>query len=564
MIVEHWIHRLARLAKAEPEKRFDRLFREITRPEFLQHAFEAIKDNKGANTPGADGKTKKNWSEREAQRLSQDLRNGTYSPTPVRRVYIPKKSGKMRPLGIPTFSDRVAQSAVKIVLEALYEPVFMDCSHGFRPGKGCYTALASVYDNPKVRIDWVVEGDIQGCFDNVSHHILIRLLHKRIKDDRFLKLISLFLKAGYFEREQWFPSNEGTPQGGIISPILANIYLHEMDRYVEEEIGANKEVPQTRKEAKERINPDWQATQSRITYIRAQLAGKRGERSAEQKEALRKELAELLVTRKSQPCFLKPIKPRIVYVRYADDFVIILRNMPKAEAERIKERLTKWVWGNLRLVLSPEKTSITHIMEGFVFLGYKFLSKKTTNSSQPSVKMTIPFESENAKLKLIRDICSCQGASEVETIRRINSVLWGWMMYYSCVTAPSRTFSRVLSKVWSIYGAYVSRKHDMHIGKAAKRWMRRCPPSKHNLKGGQKTWMATSIEPSGKKRVEYLICFTPSKRSLNSVAMKARGNVAMTQKQAGNVSRDIRRAVCGESCSHGSEGAGEKRAPISE
>ncbi|MHB9037304.1 MAG: reverse transcriptase domain-containing protein [Armatimonadota bacterium] len=211
----HRIHKLAQLAKDDPEKRFDRLLREVARPDFLIYAYEQIEDNKGSNTPGIDGKTKRHFDLQKAAELAASLRSGTYSPNPVKRVYIRKKSGKLRPLGIPTFADRVVQSAIKLILEALYEPLFLDCSHGFRPAHSCHTALLDIYDSPNVRIDWVVEGDIQGFFDNVNHQILMKLLHKRIRDDRFLRLIAKFLKVGYFEREMWNPSKKGTPQGGI-------------------------------------------------------------------------------------------------------------------------------------------------------------------------------------------------------------------------------------------------------------------------------------------------------------------------------------------------------------
>jgi group II intron reverse transcriptase/maturase len=516
MIVVHRLHRLVRLAKADPNKRFDRLFREVTKTDFLMLAFEHIKDNKGSGTPGRDGMTKTDWSLARAEELAQSLRDGTYVPTPVRRVYIPKKSGKLRPLGIPTFSDRVVQSALKLILEALYEPVFLDCSHGFRPRRGCHTALAAIYDNPKVRIDWVVEGDIQGCFDNVNHHILIRLLQRRIADDRLLQLIAKFLCAGYFEREQWNPTKAGTPQGGILSPLLANIYLHELDKYVLSEFGANQEPSQSKQEAAQRENPQWRRIDSRITYLRAMLDGRR--KRIGNADDLHAELQALLKQRKATPHLSRPIKPRITYVRYADDFVIVLRSLPKAEAEKIKAKLTAWVADNLRLVLSPEKTALTHITEGFTFLGYKFLPKKGNTSTQPRVKLTIPYESVNAKIELIRDICRCQSQPEVDVIRRINSILWGWMCYYTCATAPSRTFYYLLAQVWSLYGSYVSRKHDCHIGAAAKRWMTRCPASPRNPKGGQKTWTAEARNHDGQPRQEYLLCNTPAKRHLRDVA----------------------------------------------
>lgn len=501
---------------ADPAKRFDRLFREVTKTDFLMLAFEHIKDNKGSSTPGVDGMTKNDWSFPQAEALAQSLREGTYVPTPVRRVYILKKSGKLRPLGIPTFSDRVVQSALKLILEALYEPVFLDCSHGFRPRRGCHTALAALYDNPKVRIDWVVEGDIQGCFDNVDHHILIRLLQRRIADDRLLKLIAKFLSAGYFERETWNPTKTGTPQGGILSPLLANIYLHELDQYVRSEFGANQEPHQSKQETAQRENPEWKRLQGRIRYIRAMLDGRRNQ--VGNADDLRAELRALLKERKATPHLWLPIKPRITYVRYADDFVIVLRSLPKTEAEKIKAKLTAWVADNLHLVLSPEKTALTHITEGFTFLGYKFLAKKGNTGTQPRAKLTIPYASANAKIELIRDICRCHSHPEVEVIRRINSILWGWMSYYSCATAPSRPFSYLLSQVWSLYGSYVSRKHGCSIGAAAKRWMVRCPVTPHNPKGGQKTWLAQTRNQAGQPRLEYLLCSTPAKRSLCDVA----------------------------------------------
>jgi len=524
MIVVYRLHRLVRLAKADPAKRFDRLFREVTKTDFLMFAFEQIKDNKGSSTPGVDGMTKNDWSVPQAEELARSLQNGTYVPTPVRRVYIPKKSGKLRPLGIPTFSDRVVQSALKLILEALYEPVFLDCSHGFRPRRGCHTALAAIYDNPKVRIDWVVEGDIQGCFDNVNHQILIRLLQRRIADDRLLQLIARFLSAGYFEREVWNPTKAGTPQGGILSPLLANIYPHELDKYMLSEFGANQEPPQSKQETAQRENPEWKRIQGRINYLRSMLDGRR--KSVGTTDDLHAELQALLKLRKATPHLLRPIKPRIAYVRYADDFVIVLRSLPRTEAERIKAKLTEWVATNLRLVLSPEKTALTHITEGFTFLGYKFLPKKGDTGTQPRVKLTIPYESVNAKFELIRDICRCQSHQEVEVIRRINSILWGWMSYYNCATAPSRTFHYLLSRVWSLYGSYVSRKHGCHIGAAAKRWMIRCPASPQNPMGGQKTWMAEARNHDGRPRQEYLLCFTPATRNLRDVARQIyRGKV---------------------------------------
>jgi group II intron reverse transcriptase/maturase len=485
-------------------------------------AYEQIKNNKGSKTPGIDGLNRFDWNEDRAAKLVAQLQSGKYEPAPVRRVFICKKNkpGEKRPLGIPTFGDRVVQCALKLLLEALYEPIFMECSHGFRPRRACQTALHQVVDCPTVRIDWVVEGDIKGCFSNISHQRLLRLLQKRIKDDRLLKLIAKFLKAGYFERERWNPTKEGTPQGGIISPILANIYLHELDKFVEEEIGANKTEIQTAEEATRRLNREWRKITNKIYRRRQILRGK--QKSPRPRAEVEQELQELLKLQRSTDCKSQPIKPRITYVRYADDFVVLLRNLPKSKADRIKEKLTQWTGNELALELSPDKTAITHISEGFIFLGYKIKARKSSRDSQPRVKLMIPFESAQAKLRDIKAKCRKLSTPETEVIRTLNNVLRGWMMYYRCANAPSRVMTSVLSHTWWIYADYVSRKNGINIAKAAKRWMARCPASTVNPKGGQKSWYAETTNAKGKLVREYLLCVPVPKRSLQEVARSIR------------------------------------------
>ena len=530
MNVENRLSRLARLASADKSKRFDRLFRELTKTDLLMHAYEQIKDNKGSKTPGIDGLTKFSWNEECAIKLAEELRSGKYEPAPVRRVLIDKKNkpGQKRPLGIPTFGDRVVQCALKLLLEALYEPIFMECSHGFRPHRACQTAAWQVYDSPHVRIDWVVEGDIKGCFDNICHQKLLKILQRRIKDDRILKLIAQFLKAGYFDRERWNPTKAGTPQGGIISPLLANIYLHELDKYVQEEFGANQEPKQLPGERSARISKEWNKAKNQIYRLRKILKGQC--KSPMTRAEVEKELQSLLKFRATLPCTTEPIKSRIAYVRYADDFVILLRNLPKSEAERIKAKLTEWVGGELALVLSPDKTAITHIKDGFTFLGYKFMAKNI-ESAQPKVKMMIPHESAQAKLRDIKNVCQKLNTPETEIIQKLNNMLRGWMIYYRCVNAPSRVMSSVLSHTWWIYAEYVSRKNGCNIAQAAKRWIGRCPASTLNHNGGQKSWYAERANEKGEMVREYLLCVPVPKRNLRDVASKIR-NGAQTPLEA--------------------------------
>ncbi|OQA81988.1 MAG: Group II intron-encoded protein LtrA [Lentisphaerae bacterium ADurb.Bin242] len=531
MNVEFRLDRLARLASADKNKRFDRLYRELTKTDLLMYAYEQIKNNKGSKTPGIDGLNKFSWTAEKAEKLARQLENGTYEPLPVRRVLIDKKNkpGQKRPLGIPTFGDRIVQSAVKLILEALYEPIFLDCSHGFRPERACQTAMWQIIDSPQVRIDWVVEGDIKGCFDNICHQKLLVLLQRRVKDDRFLKLIAKFLKAGYFERERWNPTKAGTPQGGIISPLLANIYLHEIDEFVQNEFGANQTAKQTKKEQQSRFSEEYERNRCKINYLRAMLNGKRPmTRPREQIEA---EMREVKETRKRIACMDKPIKPRITYVRYADDFVITLRNLPKVEAERIKTRLTGWVEQELALILSPEKTLITHIKDGFKFLGYGVIERKT-EGKHPRVRMVIPYESAQNEVRDIKEVCRNFSTPETDVIRKLNNKLRGWMMYYRCVDAPSRAMVSVLSQTWWAYAEYVSRKNGCNIATAASRWIKRCPASRTNPKGGQKSWYAETTDGNGNFTQEYLIAVPIPKRSLFYVAKDIREGISTLKREA--------------------------------
>jgi len=299
---------------------------------------------------------------------------------------------------------------------------------------------------------------------------------------------------------------------------LANVYLHELDRFVLEEIGANKECSETRQEVRARINPEYRSVENRIEKRRAKLRQRGDTLSSEQSAAVKVELASLLQKRRSIPRMIRPIKPRIVYVRYADDFVIVLRNMPGAAAEQIKHRLTEWLRDTLRLELSPEKTLVTHISDGFVFLGYKFIARRRDPLHTPTVKMVVPYDALAAKVETIYEICSRHTLTEAEMIRKINNTLRGWMMYYSCVSTPSTVFHHVLHKTSWAYASYVSRKHRLTIKQAAQRWVRRSPVDTRHLVAGKKTWCTTEQTPDGTTHMEWLISKAIPKRRLVAVA----------------------------------------------
>ena len=210
---------------------FTRLYRYLLRPDIYFIAYQHLYSNKGAGTKGVNDDTADRFSEQYVTAIIEALRTGSYEPKPVRRTYIQKKNGKLRPLGLPVFADKLVQEAIRMILEAIYEPIFSIYSHGFRPGRSCNTALAMI-KHEFTGAKWFIEGDIKGCFDNIDLSTLIGVLNRKIKDARFLNLIRMFLKAGYMEDWNFHETYSGCPQGGIISPILANIYLNELDRYI--------------------------------------------------------------------------------------------------------------------------------------------------------------------------------------------------------------------------------------------------------------------------------------------------------------------------------------------
>ena len=226
---------LSRMAQ-KPEASFDKLFPKLYNINLWWLAYEQIASRPGNMTRGTDNRTIDGIGEERIQKVINDLKASRYKPKPVRRVYIPKSNGKQRPIGVPCFEDKLLQTVIRLVLEAIYEPTFSTYSHGFRPQRSCHTALEQVKKMRGVR--WWVEGDIHGFFDNLDHSTMLRILNKRIQDKRFLHLIEQFLRAGYVEDWQYHQTYSGTPQGGNLSPILSNIYLNELDVAMEQQIRA--------------------------------------------------------------------------------------------------------------------------------------------------------------------------------------------------------------------------------------------------------------------------------------------------------------------------------------
>ena len=349
--------RISQNSSKNKEEVFTRLYRYLLRPDIYYEAYRNLYANSGAATKGVNEDTADGFSEAKINRIIKSLETETYQPKPARRTYIQKANGKMRPLGIPTFTDKLVQEVLRLVLQAVYEPVFLNCSHGFRPNRSCHTALAQAKQELS-GARWFIEGDIKGCFDHIDHTVLVGLVNRKIKDARLIKLLHKFLKAGYMEDWRYHITYSGTPQGGIISPILANIYLHELDKFVMA-LKAGFDVYEEKK-----YTPEYNAQLSKKKVVQRQIKKAEGEERQRLIEKYR-EIRKQILTTPAKSHTDKKIK----YIRYADDFLIAV-NGRREDCVEIKRKLAEFIGGMLKMELSEEKTLITHSSEYARFLGY--------------------------------------------------------------------------------------------------------------------------------------------------------------------------------------------------
>lgn len=377
----------ARKATAQTEHRFDDLYHLLTRIEWLVQALNHVLANKGAKTPGIDGISKKDL-ETETQRtsfileLQADLKTANYKPMPVRRAWIPKpgKSEK-RGLGIPTVRDRVVQEMLRMLMEPIWESDFLDCSNGFRPRRRTMDCIATFYAHVHTtnKSFWAIEGDIRKCFDRVNHAILLKLIRQRIADQRIINLIDAFLTAGVMDSALFHDTPEGTPQGGILSPLLANIYLHQLDLWWWRKFGSLDR------------NEKWKRRQQHLGNA--------------------------------------------ILTRYADDFVI-LWNGSHEEAQALKAELKQFLWEELHLELSEEKTQITHVTDGFNFLGFHIQWMLPKAEYKPWLRVT-PTEANltrfRAKLKA-QTKCGTTLVTPEMKFKSLNHIICGWGNYYRHVS----------------------------------------------------------------------------------------------------------------------------------
>src|SRR5262245_4237771 len=375
--------KLRAIAKvARKGRRVKDLRRLMNHPDLWMQAYLNIQGNKGALTRGTTTTTMDGYSPERAANLVELIRERRYKPHPVRRVQIPKKTpGKLRPLGMPSADDKRVQEVVRMILARIYEPLFKDSSHGFRPKRSCHTALKSIKETWN-GTKWFIDIDIQGYFDSINHDILMAMLKKRIEDTQFLNLIRDMLEAGYVEDWRYHKTYSGTPQGGIVSPILANVYLHEFDEFMErkkQEFDQGKARRQT---------TEWLNTTFYKTYYRKRIDKLKGDLTqthlVQRYEAKIRELSE----KQKRLDASDPLDPgyrRLFYVRYADDFLLGIISS-KQEAEALFREITNFLNNTLKLEISEEKSGIHHAKEGTTFLGYvvqSYTSEKIVKVHSP-------------------------------------------------------------------------------------------------------------------------------------------------------------------------------------
>ena len=364
----------------------DELYRQLFNPQLYLLAYGRIYSNKGAMTPGPDAETADGMTLGKIERIIDAVRHERYRFKPVKRHYIPKKDGKQRPLGLPSWSDKLLGEVIRLLLDAYYEPQFSDRSHGYRPGRGCHTALREVAVS-WTGVTWFIEGDISQCFDQLDRSVMLQTLGEKIHDSRFVRLVGQMLQAGHLEDWVWNATLSGVPQGGVVSPILSNIYLDRLDKFVETVL-----IPGYTRGVRRRRNAEY-------NRVKSAIARARNQRDHAAARVLRKQLHSLPSADPEDPGYR-----RLRYVRYADDTLLGFTG-PKAEAEEIKRRLAQFLGDDLKLELSEEKTLITHARtEAARFLGYEITiqhnnqtltrGRRATNGA---VRLRVPREVIKAK-----------------------------------------------------------------------------------------------------------------------------------------------------------------------
>jgi group II intron reverse transcriptase/maturase len=404
----------------------ERVYRHLLDPELFLRAYGKIYRNTGATTKGTTEETVDGMSLKKVQGIIDLLRQKRYHWTPVRRLEIPKPKEGTRPLGIPTWSDKLMQQALKTLLEPYYEQRFSSHSHGFRPNRGCHSALREIRKTWKGTV-WFIEGDIKGCYDNIDHAILLEIIRRDIHDDRLLRLIEDLLKAGYMEDWRYYDTLSGAPQGGIVSPLLSNITLNELDRFAEDTL-----IPTYTKGKRRMDNPEY-------TSLRTQIAVAQRREDPDEVKRLKRDRRKLMAV---APC--DPDYRRLRYSRYAADFLLGFVG-PRKEAEEIRQRLGEFLERQLKLTLSVEKTLITHATDDKAkFLGYEvkvtrcetLISDNGRRTTNGNIALLMPrtvvtkYQDRYSRRSKIAHRAELTPETDYTIIQRYQSVLQGLYNFY--------------------------------------------------------------------------------------------------------------------------------------
>jgi len=441
--------KLSLWAEQDKERKFYGLFDLICNRDWLWLAYERVAQNAGSKTAGCDGIDVMGFSEAEVaniQRLQESLQSGKFEACPVRRVYIPKTNGKLRPLGIPSFADRIVQEAVRMVLEPIFEADFEQRSFGFRPNRCTMDAISYLLKctMESMKYFWVIEGDISAYFDTINHRKLLKLLRRRLDDDKLLDLIWNFLRSGVMERKLFKDTKLGTPQGGIVSPLLANVYLHELDRYMGR-YTALSQWPRSKRRQQEQAN--------------------------------------------------------FVYARYADDFVILC-NGTQEQALEMRKEVHNYLRDNLHLALSLEKTKVTHLNDGFDFLGFHL--KRCQGSQGMVTKVTIPekaLEKHRGVLRAATAPNTCDDSIRTKLLA-LNRIIGGWCRYYQYTSKVAVQFDKMQREAFWLLAHWLGRKHKMKMTEVMTRFHAVRVAGDTKTLGVGKIWLARH---SGFKRKRYSI-----------------------------------------------------------
>jgi group II intron reverse transcriptase/maturase len=484
----------------------EELYRQMFNVQLYLLAYGRIYSNQGAMSPGASAETADGMTMGKIGAIIEAMRHERYRFSPAKRVYIPKKNGKLRPLGLPTWSDKLVGEVVRLLLEAYYEPQFSDRSHGFRPGRGCHTALREIA-NTWTGTTWFIEGDISDCFGSLDHEVMVRILAEKIHDNRFLRLIRNMLKAGYLEDWKWNATLSGAPQGGVVSPVLSNIYLHKLDRYAETVL-----IPQHTQGTIRRRNPGY----ARVTrdLARARRNGNR----AQARQLLQQQRG--LPSRDPQD----PAYRRLYYSRYADDHLLGFTG-PKAEAEAIKDQLAAFLRDELKLELNPGKTLITHARTRAArYLGYEIITQHSDSkitrggrSVNGKIGLRVPFDVITAKCAPYRrhgkpwQRAAMQNLDDYDIVRIYGAEYRGVVQYY-LLAADVWRLDRLRRDAETSMLKTLAAKHKSTVGKVAARHK-----AKTETPHGLRTCFEAKIARDGKRPLVARFGGIPLKRDRNAV-----------------------------------------------